>query len=391
MRASVWRWRGETGMQGLRGIVLAVTVLGTLGPLGDAPVWGFEMTRFPGNPILDRGARGEFDQAQVAPRVVIKEGPGSYKMWYEGAPEGNAASVGYATSSDGLRWTKYPKNPVLSPREPWEGGVRGEISPNGVLLEGGIYKMWYHSYLKGLRRIGYATSRDGINWTKYPGNPVLEPGPVGSWDDKFVSEPRVVRVGDTYMMFYWGESLKGTPSRWIQRIGRATSPDGIRWTKDPQPVVIPSQSWEGGNVASPGVIYEGGVFKLWYSVGVNDGLGYAWSRDGITWTKFAGNPILRRSGVPGSCDSDAVGDSVSVYRDGNEYRVMYGGFGLNPKRISICLATMSAELIDESGALRAPTGRTGGATDGGVLVGWVALALLTISALAWSRRGPRLP
>lgn len=302
--------------------------------------------RYPGNPILDRGAPGEFDQTQVGPRVVVKEGPGSYKMWYEGAPKGNAASVGYATSTDGRRWTKYSRNPVLSPSEPWEGGVGGEISPGSVTIENGTYKMWYHSYLNGKRRIGYATSEDGIRWTKYPGNPVLDVGPPGSWDDKVVAEPRVFRIGNIYVMFYWGESLSGR-----HRIGRATSPDGIRWTKDPQPVVVPSQRWERGNVASPGVIYEGRVFKLWYSVGVNDGVGYAWSRDGVRWTKFAGNPILRKSGIPGAADSDAVGDSVFVYRDGKEYRVMYGGFGLNPKRISICLATMRVSSINRDGSL----------------------------------------
>ncbi len=63
---------------------------------------------------------------------------------------------------------------------------------NTVLYEGGEYKMWYSGFdgVQGLR-IGYATSSDGVNWTKYAGNPVITNGSSGVWDAVHVQNPRV--------------------------------------------------------------------------------------------------------------------------------------------------------------------------------------------------------
>src|SRR6185295_10616977 len=96
---------------------------------------------------------------------------------------------GYATSPDWLNWTK--QGPVLSPSATWEGGGAGEVSPNSILIEGGVFKLWYHSFnpADGHRRIGYATSPDGLSWTKNP-LPVLDIGPVGAFDANMVTEPR---------------------------------------------------------------------------------------------------------------------------------------------------------------------------------------------------------
>ena len=54
-------------------------------------------------------------------------------------------------------------------------------------------------------RIGYAESDDGIAWTR-AGQPVLEPGPSGSWDSYFVIPAAVLEAGDQYLMYYWGGS-----------------------------------------------------------------------------------------------------------------------------------------------------------------------------------------
>ena len=55
-----------------------------------------------------------------------------------------------------------------------------------VLLDDSTYKMWYSasSTASAGVKIGYATSTDGIVWTKFGSNPVLTPGAAGSWDAK---------------------------------------------------------------------------------------------------------------------------------------------------------------------------------------------------------------
>ena len=79
-------------------------------------------------------------------------------------------------------------------------------------------------------------------------------------------------------------------------------------------------------------------------------IGRATSTDGIAWTKYAGNPFLKASGVPGAADKSGVGDGVTVYRDGDEYRVMYRGFGGTPRHISVCLTTSVAVPLADAGA-----------------------------------------
>ena len=46
-----------------------------------------------------------------------------------------------------------------------------------VVRDGDEYKLWCSGYDGKTWRIGLATSRDGINWTKDHRNPVLVTGP----------------------------------------------------------------------------------------------------------------------------------------------------------------------------------------------------------------------
>jgi hypothetical protein len=57
---------------------------------------------------------------------------------------------------------------------------------------------------QGLGGIGYANSSDGISWTKFPKNPVLSKGDV--WDDATVRNAAVVHNGTAYLMWYTGIS-----------------------------------------------------------------------------------------------------------------------------------------------------------------------------------------
>jgi hypothetical protein len=59
--------------------------------------------------------------------------------------------------------------------------------------------MWY----EGDDSLGYATSPNGIVWTKHPANPVLAPGAAGAWDEEMVALPFVASV-DSLVMYYGG-------------------------------------------------------------------------------------------------------------------------------------------------------------------------------------------
>ena len=65
-----------------------------------------------------------------------------------------------------------------------------------MIKEGGLYRMWYAAENKdsGRNRIGYAYSIDGINWTKYHGNPIImETGDSLDFDGEGTRDPMVVK------------------------------------------------------------------------------------------------------------------------------------------------------------------------------------------------------
>lgn len=251
-----------------------------------------------------------------------------------GGPAPNLAEVGYAVSRDGLSWTKLGAVTSLNPSENWEGGPNGEVSPNTILIEGGVYELWYHTFgLDGKRRIGYATSNDGLNWVKNP-NPILDFGPPGSLEDLYVTEPRVFKIGSQYRMYYTGHPVGDTGNgryRWFY----ATSPDGINWTRR-------GQLWSRLSDAGFGIVFDGVKWHAWYGIEFVS-LNYATSEDGINWADGPNNPVLLPDPNPAGFDSSGVGDSVSAYKDGFEFRVMYTGGRFNSfgRNESIMLATIS--------------------------------------------------
>lgn len=99
-------------------------------------------------------------------------------MWYSGctgfAPYFTCA-LGYATSPDGVAWSRYLGNPVVNAT-----AGEGTAELPTVIYDGGVYKMWFESHGSSGLVINYATSADGVNWTQYPGNPVWSGG--APWD-----------------------------------------------------------------------------------------------------------------------------------------------------------------------------------------------------------------
>jgi uncharacterized repeat protein (TIGR01451 family) len=298
------------------------------------------LTKHAGNPVLSVGAGGSWDDDDVWSPAVLKEG-GTYKMWYTGDDGSSPTQIGLATSTNGMNWTKEAANPVLSPGQSWE--VEG-VRAGSVIYDGGLYKMWYTGYDSGwVGRIGYATSPDGVAWTKHGSNPVLDVGASGSWEDDEVSGPTVIKEGGTYHMWYTG--YDGMTSR----IGHATSSNGTNWTKDPANPVLdigPPGDWDWLGVYSPNVVKVGAEYNLWYSGGTLPQAwqtGYALSSDGSDWTR---GEMLIPEGAPGIFDSHSA-DYPSVIVDGDEFKVWYSG--LNEGGIyNIGYAT--AEICSEAGA-----------------------------------------
>jgi len=185
---------------------------------------GINWQKYSGNPVLSNGSSGAWDDKVVYIPSVVYDGT-TYHMWYSGhSLANNYLKIGYAYSSDGVTWTKHP-TPVL------EGGASGSWDESAaywadVMFENGLFEMWYTGQTGSTWAIGYATSTDGINWTKFADNPILEQGNVGEWDYQRVQHPYVIKQNNVYKMWYSGMDNDANNT---QRIGYATSyiPPGL--------------------------------------------------------------------------------------------------------------------------------------------------------------------
>ena len=124
---------------------------------------------------------GSWDDDQCCSTVVDR--PGKRMLWYAGKASGDSVwSIGLAVSTDGgAHFTRVGSAPVLQPgaREDHDG--RGVSMPEVVFDESRqLFRMWYTATaLFGVTSIGYAVSVDGVRWYKFPGNPVLTAAGIG--------------------------------------------------------------------------------------------------------------------------------------------------------------------------------------------------------------------
>ena len=287
--------------------------------------------KYPDNPVFENTA-GQWDNTLTFNGTVMYY-KNQYHMWYNAFNSSQKYKVGHAVSPDGLTWTKDANNPVF------EGGTTGSWDQDYVLcgdiiLLNDTLHMWYTGYKGSMDNsgIGHATSVDGVSWTRDPANPYLTIQQEGDWKYTIFQCSEVVYANGIYHMWYTGGDYPGT-----MQIGHATSPDAIAWTRDASnPVLKPGNAgeWEP-SVYGPGtVIYDGNMFQMWYEGGniaeLDLSVGYATSYDGSVWTKYTGNPVLKKGSKLWETKyafNPMVIDSVGV-----KYKMWYlGSDGKTPK------------------------------------------------------------
>jgi predicted GH43/DUF377 family glycosyl hydrolase len=265
-------------------------------------------------PVLARAPAGAWDSGDTLNPAIVKR-DGIYYNFYSGF-DGSTWRTGLATSADGLTWQR--QGMVLAP-DPgtWEGSY---IAANGsALLVDGQFWYWYVAGPKETPRLGLARSHDGRHWTRLRA-PVLETGPRGSWDERGVADPYVIRAGPYFYLFYLGQDRARR-----QRLGVARSTDGVTWWKlrtNPVLELGEDRTFDENGLGEPAVWQSQGAYWMLYTGRARDErrrMGLARSANGVDWRKipavFAGKEAWNSAVV---CDPEIEPTARGV-------RVWFGG------------------------------------------------------------------
>jgi len=156
-----------------------------------------------------------YDPISVATQCVRKEGT-RWRCWYQSITEWlhinnrwePRYNIRYTESRDGFHWEKNSRV-AIDFKSSDEGGIARPV----VLLFDNTYHMWYstrsteHYHTgNGCYRIGYACSRDGIEWERQDDTLVLSPSKSG-WDSEMQAYPYVFLWNKKAYMLYNGNEF----------------------------------------------------------------------------------------------------------------------------------------------------------------------------------------
>jgi predicted GH43/DUF377 family glycosyl hydrolase len=228
-------------------------------------------------PVLGLGALGCFDDNGVSPTWIVGHDEKKY-MYYMGWNKGSTVRAseisGLAISEDGGEtFNRFSRAPILhrSDREPY-----AILVASCVLLEGGIWRMWYDSAEEWLNKdlprynIKYAESSDGVNWNR-KGDVCIDfyyPG------ETRISRACVLKENGMYEMWYCYAIGSGG-----YRIGFAISEDGIHWQRKDEAagIDVSESGWDSEMICYPFVFtHKGQKYLLYCGNGYGKtGFGYA--------------------------------------------------------------------------------------------------------------------
>ena len=222
-------------------------------------------------------------------------------------------------------------NPVFkgTGTDTWDNSIRER---GFILYDEGIYKMWYSGLTKkDFKQInlGYATSPDGLNWTRHSGNPIFS--------ERWTEDMFVVKNNGTYYMY--AEGLNDVAHLLV-------SQDGIKW-EDKGDLIIRTTDGEPipGPYGTPNVWIENGKWYLFYERN-DEGIWLAVSDDKIDWTNVQDDPVILKG--PEKYDAGAVAaNQVIKYKE--RYYIYYHATTnpdwTNPSNIWTSEVAMSEDLI----------------------------------------------
>ena len=252
----------------------------------------------------------DYGAAYLLPGAAIVHA-GTYHLYPVAfyADRAEAPRVLHLTSVDGESWAGDPAASVLDDFEIELDG-NGAIPSSAFVADDGTWVMYGSGRRPGgTDTVVWRATAPGADgpWTAHP-DPVLEPDGDG-WDGAITDHPGVIPTEDGYLMGYGGASV-GSPNR--NRIGFATSSDGVTWTRvaatldgadDDQALGPSACGVEAPTMFEPHLLATDDGLELVFGVmvaGEDDAMQIlsATSLDGLHWTCATGTDVLASDDFP---------------------------------------------------------------------------------------------
>jgi len=309
--------------------------------------------KHPGNPLFGEDTPWEIRFDNLYGNVILDEKDNLYKCWYSPfivdhssremtldqrkqkkyrPPRGREMGICYATSEDGITWTK----PALGLAE-YEGDDQNNIvwrGPHGA----GIFKDKYEKdplrrYKAIFQGMAVSFSADGLNWS-----------------NKMKCEGVEV-AGDTHNNAFWAPTLNkyvGITRTWGEmgrEVARIESENFVNWTKEK--VVLQAEDKNLQPYAMP-VFYYGGVYLGLVAIHNQQAdrvhTELTWSSDTKTWNRISPDtPFIPNSANELDYDYGCVyACATPVFLD-DKIRLYYGGsdwLHTSWRNGFLCLATL---------------------------------------------------
>ena len=187
----------------------------------------------------------------------------------------------------------------------WDAAIRER---GWVLRDGDRWRLWYTGYdgtREGRKRLGLATSRDGLRWERSAANPLL---------DLWVEDVMIVPHAGRLFMFCEGE---GDQAQLL------VSDDGLKWerlgTLDVR--LANGEPIPPGPFGTPTAFFADGVWHLFYERR-DEAVWHATSRDMQVWTNVSDDPVLKPG--PGDYDASRIALNQILKHDGRYYALYHG-------------------------------------------------------------------
>lgn len=222
------------------------------------------------------GGLALYDTRWGGPHELGKHEGRYWLSYIGGAQQGyepDPLAIGIAATDDPTAvrdWQRLPQNPVLSPAQTDARDFehvtlyKSAIVRDDTRSLGAPFVMFYNgkSAPYGQESIGLAISDDLHTWRRFGHGPVVNN--VGATPWAISGDPQLARIGDVWVMFYFGAFWKPNAFDTF-----AASHDLIHWTKwDGPHLVEPSEPYDRQFAHKPWVIkHEGVVYHFYCAVG----------------------------------------------------------------------------------------------------------------------------